>query len=151
VTPAFGPHIIAGTVVWSGDRRIPALEVDSDGRREPPLADTTDTEPFHQLFEVTMHKSTRAAVYAAALLATGAIATANAGSAAAETRIRHYSGYGAEYACNADKAAIGSVPNSVVLCDRLNNGVYRLSIVPYAEIPLHLLVLMATGSFDGLS
>ncbi|MBF6466383.1 hypothetical protein IU427_14520 [Nocardia beijingensis] len=88
----------------------------------------------------------------AALVATGfAIAIATAGNATAEAHVRHYSGYGAEFACNADKAAIGSVPNAVVLCDRLNNGVYRLSIVPHSEIPLHLLTLMATGSFDGLS
>ncbi|WP_156090879.1 hypothetical protein [Nocardia cyriacigeorgica] len=46
---------------------------------------------------------------------------------------------------------MGSVPGAVVLCDRLNGGRYRLSVVPHAEIPLHLLTLMATGSFDGLS
>lgn len=39
-----------------------------------------------------------------------------------ETDVRHYSAYGAEFACNADKAAPGSVPNAVVLCDRLNNS-----------------------------
>ncbi|MEV5836778.1 hypothetical protein [Nocardia sp. NPDC052112] len=94
-----------------------------------------------------MHKITVAALVAA----TAAFVTATAGTASAETHVRHYSGYGAEFACNADKAALGSVPNAVVLCDRLNNGVYRLSIVPHAEIPLHLLTLMATGSFDGLS
>jgi hypothetical protein len=33
----------------------------------------------------------------------------------------------------------------------LNNGRYRLSVVPHGEIPLHLLGLMATGSFDGIS
>jgi hypothetical protein len=92
----------------------------------------------------------RTTTVTAALVAAGcAIAIATAGSASAH--VRHYSGYGAEFACNADKAALGSVPNAVVLCDRLNNGVYRLSIVPHSEIPLHLLTLMATGSFDGLS
>jgi hypothetical protein len=95
-----------------------------------------------------MHKIT---VTAALVATASAIAIATAGPASAETRIRHYSGYGAEFACNADKAALGSVPNAVVFCDRLNNGVYRLSIVPHNEIPLHLLTLMATGSFDGLS
>ncbi|MEU2041355.1 hypothetical protein [Nocardia niwae] len=94
----------------------------------------------------------RTTTVTAALVAIGcAIAIATAGSASAEAHVRHYSGYGAEFACNADKAALGSVPNAVVLCDRLNNRVYRLSIVPHSEIPLHLLTLMATGSFDGLS
>ncbi|WP_216917907.1 hypothetical protein [Nocardia noduli] len=74
-----------------------------------------------------------------------------AGSAQAETHVRHYSGYDAEWACNADKAAMGSVPGAVVLCDRLNRGRYRLSVVPNQEIPLHLLTLMVTGSFDGVS
>ncbi|WP_157128792.1 hypothetical protein [Nocardia amamiensis] len=95
-----------------------------------------------------MHKIT----IAAALVATAStVAIAAAGTASAETHVRHYSGYGAEFACDADKIALGSVPNAVVLCDRLNNGVYRLSIVPHPEVPLHLLTLMATGSFDGLS
>lgn len=91
----------------------------------------------------------------ASVLAAGA-ATAltvgfGAGTAAAATHVRHYSGYDAEWACNADKAAYGSVAGAVVLCDRLNNGRYRLSVVPHGEIPLHILSLMATGSFDGLS
>ncbi|WP_040840377.1 hypothetical protein [Nocardia brevicatena] len=92
---------------------------------------------------------------ATSILAAGA-ATAlavglGAGTANAETHIRHYSGYDAEWACNADKAAYGPVTGAVVLCDRLNNGRYRLSVVPHGEIPLHLLTLMATGSFDGIS
>lgn len=91
-----------------------------------------------------------ATVLTAAVAAT-IIGGFGAGTAAAETHIRHYSGYDAEWACNADKAAMGSVPGAVVLCDRLNGGRYRLSVVPHAEIPLHLLTLMATGSFDGLS
>lgn len=91
----------------------------------------------------------------ASILAAGA-ATAltvglGAGTANAETHVQHYSGYYAEWTCNADKAAYGPVTGAVVLCDRLNNGRYRLSVVPYGEIPLHLLGLMATGSFDGLS
>lgn len=87
----------------------------------------------------------------AAGAATALTAGLGAGTANAETHVRHYSGYDAEWACNADKAAYGSVPGAVVLCDRLNNGRYRLSVVPHGEIPLHLLALMATGSFDGLS
>ncbi|RBO92484.1 hypothetical protein [Nocardia puris] len=88
---------------------------------------------------------------AAACAALAVLGTATAGGAQAATHLRHYSGPGAQYACNADKAALGSVPGSVVLCDRLNNGVYRLSVVPHQEIPLHLLLLGVTGSFDGLS
>ena len=91
----------------------------------------------------------------ASLLAAGAATVLTvglgAGTAGAETHVRHYSGYDAEWACNADKAAYGPVTGAVVLCDRLNNGRYRLSVVPYGEIPLHLLGLMATGSFDGIS
>ncbi|MFC4375249.1 hypothetical protein ACFO5K_14210 [Nocardia halotolerans] len=87
----------------------------------------------------------------AALALAGVVSTVGAGTAAAATTVRHYSGHGAEWACNADKAALGSVPGSVVLCDELNNGVFRLSVVPHGEIPLHILSLMATGSFDGLS
>ncbi|WP_280439724.1 hypothetical protein [Nocardia cyriacigeorgica] len=97
---------------------------------------------------------TRARLTATAVTASAAaalVAGIGAGTAQAETHIRHYSGYDAEWACNADKAAMGSVPGSAVLCDRLNGGRYRLSVVPHAEIPLHMLALMATGSFDGLS
>ncbi len=82
----------------------------------------------------------------------GALATANAGSASAETNIRSYSGYGAEQACNFDKASTPyRAGQEVVLCDRGNRGVYHLTVVPYSEIPLHLARLMVTGSFDGLS
>ncbi|NKY57430.1 hypothetical protein [Nocardia flavorosea] len=98
--------------------------------------------------------SHRTRITALALTAGAATALAigpGAGSAGAETHVRHYSGYDAEWACNADKAAYGHVPGAVVLCDELNNGRYRLSVVPHGEIPLHLLGLMATGSFDGLS
>ncbi|MEU1524084.1 hypothetical protein ABZ413_17970 [Nocardia rhamnosiphila] len=74
-----------------------------------------------------------------------------AGTANAETHVRHYSGYDAEWACNADKNVYGPVTGAVVLGDELNNGRYRLSVVSHGEIPLHLLTLMATGSFDGIS
>lgn len=84
--------------------------------------------------------------------ATGAIATATAGSASAETGIRSYSGYGAEQACNFDKARTPyRAGEEVVLCDRGNGGVYHLTVVPYPELPLHMARLMITGSFDGIS
>ncbi|PPJ31755.1 hypothetical protein C5E45_23125 [Nocardia nova] len=87
-----------------------------------------------------------------ACAAAGGIATVNAGSASAETNIRSYSGYGAEQACNFDKARTPyRAGQEVVLCDRGNRGVYHLTVVPNAEIPLHLARLMVTGSFDGLS
>lgn len=93
-------------------------------------------------------------IVSAALLACAAagLATATAGSASAETNIRSYSGYGAEQACNFDKARTPyRAGEEVVLCDRGNRGIYHLTVVPNAEIPLHLARLMITGSFDGLS
>ena len=92
-----------------------------------------------------------AASVLAASAATALTVGLGAGTANAAPHVRPYSGYDAEWACNADKAAHGPVTGAVVLCDRLNNGRYRLSVVPYGEVPLHLLGLMATGSFDGLS
>ncbi|WP_040799487.1 hypothetical protein [Nocardia higoensis] len=91
---------------------------------------------------------------AASVLAAGAITALTsglgAGTASAATYLGHYSGYNAEWACNADKLAVGYVPDAVVLCDELNGNRFRLSVVPHSELPLHLLTLTATGSFDGL-
>ncbi|WP_280276367.1 hypothetical protein [Nocardia wallacei] len=87
-----------------------------------------------------------------ACAAIGGLTTFAAGSASAETNIRSYSGYGAEQACNFDKARTPyRAGEEVVLCDRGNRGVYHLTVVPNAEIPLHLARLAVTGSFDGLS
>lgn len=87
-----------------------------------------------------------------ACAAVGTLATVTAGTASAETTIRSYSGYGAEQACNFDKARTPyRAGQEVVLCDRGNGGVYHLTVVPYPEIPLHMLRLMVTGSFDGIS
>ncbi|MEU0545438.1 hypothetical protein ABZ319_36760, partial [Nocardia sp. NPDC005978] len=87
----------------------------------------------------------------AACAALGALATANAGPAAAETHIRTYSGYGAERACDIDKLHTQVRPGQeVVLCDEVGGGVYKLTIVPTAEIPLHIARLAVTGSFSGL-
>lgn len=98
-----------------------------------------------------MHKRTITSVLVTGA-ALAALATANAGTAAAETHIRTYSGRGAEQACNADKLSTPYKAGSeVVLCDGLNNGNYQLSVVPNAEIPLHIAKLMVTGSFEGLS
>lgn len=88
----------------------------------------------------------------AACAALGALATANAGTATAETHVRTYSGYGAERACNIDKMNTPyQAGQEVVLCDEVGDNLYKLTIVPNSEIPLHIARLAVTGSFSGLS
>ncbi|WP_157109655.1 hypothetical protein [Rhodococcus sp. WMMA185] len=91
-----------------------------------------------------MRKLTAAATIAAAA---SAITIASAGTASAMEIVHHYSGWGAEYACNADKNVLGPVPNSMTFCEDLNNGVYRLTIVPNHEIPAYLGNMFVRGFF----